>query len=150
MHVVPVTAAIEKNGKFLLVKRSEKEANYPGKWIFPGGKVEVGEDALQGLLREIKEETGLEVEDKAAMIRTYHFTRSDGGNALGFNFVLQWKSGEVKLGEGLVDYAWIFPEEIEKYDTIKGFNKQVELAKEFLEKNLLFPISKMSHGINKQ
>ncbi len=149
MHIVPVTAAIEKDGKFLLVKRSDNEANYPGKWIYPGGKVEKGEDAIQGLLREIKEETGLEVHDKAALIRTYHFTRSDGGNALGFNFVLQWKAGEVKLGEGLVDYVWVSPEDISKYDTIKGFDKMTVVAKEFVEKGLLFPISKLSHGVNK-
>ncbi len=148
MHTVPVTAAIEKDGKFLLVKRSEKEANYPGKWIFPGGKVEKGEDALQGLLREIKEETGLEVQDKAAMIRTYHFTRSDGGNALGFNFVLQWKAGEVVLGDGLTDYSWILPEDIVKYDTIKGFETMLKTAKEIVDKGLLFPISRLSHGVN--
>jgi len=149
MHIIPVTAAIEKGGKFLLVKRSDKEDNHPGKWVFPGGKLEKGEDALQGLIREIKEETGLDVEDKVALIRTYTFTRSDGSNAIGFNFVLQWKSGDVRLGEGLVDYVWISPEEITKYDTIKGFNIQIYLAKEFIENNILFPISRMSHGMNR-
>lgn len=148
MHFVPVTAAIEKDGKFLLVKRSEKESNYPGKWLFPGGKVEKQEDALQGLLREIKEETGLEVEDKAAMIRTYWFTRSDGNNSLGFNFVLKWKSGDVVLGEDLEDFAWVAPEDVGKYDTIKGFPNMLNLAREFIEKDLLFPISRMSHGVN--
>ncbi|HLD57583.1 MAG TPA: NUDIX domain-containing protein [archaeon] len=150
MHIVPVTAAIEKGGKFLLVKRSESEANFPGKWMFPGGKVEKGEDALQGLIREIKEETGIEIEDKIALLRTYHFTRSDGGNALGFNFVVQWKAGEVVLGDGLIDYAWILPEEIAKYNTIKGFEIMVNSAKEIIEKGLLFPISRMSHGANKK
>lgn len=149
MHIVPVTAAIEKAGKFLIVKRSEKEDNLPGKWLFPGGKVEKGEDALQGLLREIKEETGLEVQDKAAFMRTYSFTRSDGSNAVGFNFVLQWRAGEVSLADGLVDYAWVSPKDIGKYDTIKGFNMQIELAKEFIEKGLLFPISRMSYGAKK-
>ncbi len=145
-HIVPVTAAIEKDGKFLIVKRSEKEDNLPGKWLFPGGKVEVGEDALQALLREIKEETGLEVHDRIALIRTYSFTRSDKSNAVGFNFVIQWKSGDVKLADGLVDYAWVAPEEVEKYDTIKDFNIQISLAEDFIKGGLLFPISKMSHG----
>ncbi len=150
MHIVPVTAAIEKEGKFLLVKRSDQEPNFPGKWMYPGGKVEIGEDALQGLLREIKEETGLEVEDKAALLRTYYFTRADGSNALGFNFVLQWKAGEVNLGEGLVDYAWISPEDTIKYDVIKGFETMTISAKEIIDKGLLFPISRMSHGANKK
>lgn len=149
MHIVPVTAAIERDGKFLLVKRSDKEDNLPGKWLFPGGKVENGEDALQGLLREVKEETGLEVHDKVALIRTYAFTRSDGSNAIGFNFVLQWKSGEVKLVDGLVEYAWVTSQDVKKYDTIKDFNIQIELAEEFVKRGLLFPISRMSHGARK-
>ena len=61
MHFVPVTAAIEKDGKFLLVKRSEKEANYPGKWLFPGGKVEDQESLETAVERECLEELGLRV-----------------------------------------------------------------------------------------
>ncbi|MCK4453977.1 NUDIX hydrolase [Candidatus Parcubacteria bacterium] len=65
-HIVAVTCLIENNGRFLLIKRSSKEDYYGGKWVFPGGKVEREEDVIQTLLREIKEETGLETQRKVA------------------------------------------------------------------------------------
>ena len=39
LHFVTATAIIEKNGKFLIVKRSNSEKAFPGKWTVPGGKL---------------------------------------------------------------------------------------------------------------
>ena len=58
--VLGVGAVIFNNEKVLLVKRG-KEPGY-GKWSIPGGAVELGETLKEGLLREVKEETGLQVE----------------------------------------------------------------------------------------
>ncbi len=49
----------DKQGKVLLLKRSRRSKNYPGKWEFPGGKVDMGERFDDALLREVREETGL-------------------------------------------------------------------------------------------
>lgn len=51
---------IEKDGKYLLGKRNKQ--NYLNFWVIPGGKVEWGETLEQAGIREIKEETGLDVE----------------------------------------------------------------------------------------
>ncbi len=51
---------VMNNGKFLLAERSKE--NYKGFWIIPGGGVEFGETIEQAALREIKEETNLDVE----------------------------------------------------------------------------------------
>jgi 8-oxo-dGTP pyrophosphatase MutT (NUDIX family) len=45
-HTVLVTAIIENNNKFLFCKRHVGSKNMPGKWVFPGGKVELGEDVM--------------------------------------------------------------------------------------------------------
>jgi ADP-ribose pyrophosphatase YjhB (NUDIX family) len=47
--------------KFLVLKFSKK-TNIGEKWIFPGGRLNEGEGPITGLTREIREETGLEVE----------------------------------------------------------------------------------------
>ena len=52
---------LNSNGKFLIVKRAQDDDILPGFWELPGGKLDFGEDPEDGALREIKEETGLDV-----------------------------------------------------------------------------------------
>ncbi len=59
LHVVG--AALVERGRVLLTRRSAR-MTMPGKWEFPGGKVEEGEQPEEALAREIAEELGLEVE----------------------------------------------------------------------------------------
>jgi len=59
---------IRKNGKVLLLRR-EKEP-LKGKWTGVGGKTEFHEEPLESCAREVKEETGLEIEPKLAGIIT--------------------------------------------------------------------------------
>lgn len=53
-----VAGLIEKDGKFLLVKEPLESGR--DVWLIPGGKVEFGESLEQAVLREIKEELGID------------------------------------------------------------------------------------------
>lgn len=59
-HKEIVVAAIRKNGRYLLGKRPENGL-LGGLWEFPGGKVEPGEDHQSALVREVREELGVEI-----------------------------------------------------------------------------------------
>jgi 8-oxo-dGTP diphosphatase len=59
VHVVG--AAIVRDGRCLAARRGPG-MRLPGKWEFPGGKVEPGEDPRTALAREVREELGLEIE----------------------------------------------------------------------------------------
>lgn len=58
---VVVAAVIERDGQFLAARRTEPPA-LAGRWEFPGGKVEPGESDAAALVRECREELGVEVE----------------------------------------------------------------------------------------
>ena len=62
--MLAVGAVVEdKDGRILLVKhRPERGGYWQGKWICPGGKLETGETLEEGARREVREETGLDVE----------------------------------------------------------------------------------------
>ncbi len=55
-----VGACISDGEKYLIARRSKRQG-YEGKWEFPGGKVEKGETDQEALIREIKEELGMEI-----------------------------------------------------------------------------------------
>ena len=57
---VIVGGIIEKNGKYLLVQEAKKKCYK--KWNFPAGHLDFNESLEQGAIREIKEETGCDVE----------------------------------------------------------------------------------------
>ena len=59
--IIVVAALIEKEGKYLIARRSSGDENVLGKCEFPGGKVEPNEDELTAIEREIREEFELEV-----------------------------------------------------------------------------------------
>jgi len=58
--IVGVGAVVVDEGRVLLVRRGSEPLK--GKWSLPGGMLEVGESLHQGVVREVEEETGLQVE----------------------------------------------------------------------------------------
>jgi 8-oxo-dGTP diphosphatase len=53
---------LRADGACLLIRRSRANAHFVGQWEWPGGKVDAGEDFATAVVREVKEECGLDVE----------------------------------------------------------------------------------------
>ena len=73
-------ALIEKDGKYLLIKRSKIKRGspnmYPEYWDIPGGSVEDYETPVEALVREIKEEVGLDVNIKQIIHEDSNYDKS--------------------------------------------------------------------------
>jgi 8-oxo-dGTP diphosphatase len=102
--IVDVAAAIlqRADGTFLLAQRP-KDKIWSGYWEFPGGKIELGETPYHALVRELREELGIEVETAWPWI-TRVFTYPHATVKLHFFRVTQWR-GEPHPHEGQ-QFSW--------------------------------------------
>lgn len=60
-HLTVLGVVARKDGKFLITKRVMTKSWAPGWWEVSGGAAQAGEDSKDAVMREIKEETGLDV-----------------------------------------------------------------------------------------
>ncbi|MHA1211722.1 MAG: NUDIX domain-containing protein [Candidatus Heimdallarchaeota archaeon] len=134
---VGIGAYIEKDGKFLILKRSPNKDFDPNIWEGVTGRLENNEEPTQGILREIQEEVQLDV-DIIMPIDTGFFYR--GGKEYPMAFIVFWcryKSGKVQLNWEHTEYKWITLEEAiiskelqydnERYKIIKKLKKYLPL-----------------------
>jgi 8-oxo-dGTP diphosphatase len=102
--IVEVSAAVlqRPDGSFLLAQRPADKI-WAGYWEFPGGKIEPGETAHHALVRELREELGIEVQTAYPWL-TRVFTYPHATVRLNFFRVSEW-SGELHPHEGQ-QFAW--------------------------------------------
>jgi ADP-ribose pyrophosphatase YjhB (NUDIX family) len=118
-----ITFLIEYKGSFLLVKRSQDEANFPGLWAFPGGKVEIGETVVDTIKREIKEETNLDTTGELILLDAYCFGRSTG-----VAFLVR-VDGDQVVPDDYEEYKWIkTKDELESLPRIPGIDNHLVAA----------------------
>ncbi|MEM3626680.1 MAG: NUDIX hydrolase [Candidatus Bathyarchaeia archaeon] len=124
--IVGVGAVIICDGKILLEKRKNEPGK--GKWSIPGGLVELGESLEQTVIREVKEETGLDVADPE-IIDVVDTISVDENGRIKYHFVivdyfLKLKGGTLKAADDAEELKWVELDEVENYDltkTIRSF-----------------------------
>jgi 8-oxo-dGTP diphosphatase len=119
--IIPtVECLIVKDGKVLLLKRSETSKNFPGYWIGPGGHVDQGEDVLTAAVREVFEETGIKINEEKINLKAIaignHIDRSEIYMVYYFLITLNSKQEIVSSDEG--DSSWVSLDEIQKKENI--------------------------------
>ncbi len=55
-HIVAVGGIVEDEQRNILLVKTQHDG-----WVFPGGQVEAGEDLMEALIREVHEESGIEI-----------------------------------------------------------------------------------------
>src|ERR1700719_920448 len=129
-----VTAAICGDVGVLIVRRARPPAH--GLYTLPGGGVELGETLEEAVIREVREETGLEVEPVALAGYRQAIAR-DASGAVERHFVIlpfaaRWIAGEVLLNEELAEAHWLDPSALSTLNTTEGLSLIVNAARERL------------------
>jgi len=134
--IVGVGAVIICDGKILLEKRKGE----PGrdKWTIPGGLMELGEIAEQTVIREVREETNLEVEDPE-LIDVVNNIIADENAKIKYHFVIvdyyvKLKGGTLKAADDAAEVKWVKFDEVENYDLTKSFREFFKRNRQRLEK----------------
>ena len=142
---IRVTGILIEDNKILLVK--QKVSNKRN-WSLPGGKLEHGETIEQGIIREMKEETGLDVE----IIRLLYLcdVAASDNTLLHITFLLKRIAGDIALptnefeNNPIYDVKFISVSELTKY----GFNEKfIELAENGFSDSGIYAGDKANIGL---
>ncbi len=120
---------VRHDGKMLAMLRGKNAPTNPLGWDLPGGILDHGEEADSGIIRETKEETGLDIESP----RVFHAIARV--NQLGEHwtiiyFIAHATSEDVKISWEHDEYKWIEPEELK---TLPGSTRNKEAVAYFIQ-----------------
>lgn len=149
-----VGALIEKGGKILLVREGAHTKLDYGKWNVPEGWLDVGEDPMDAVKREAREETGYEFEP-TFFLGIYSMVRNDHRNEDGFmpHAIKLMFSGNIDesrpsdLHDDVSETRWFTPEDIEDMDKTKLRNSDIKkIVKDYLA-GKRYPLEIIHHTI---
>src|SRR3989344_2592515 len=134
----------DSDKRCLILRRDMREKVHPGKYGVPGGKLEWEqlniekptringnvldfENAVEELLiRETREEAGIEIYPDFTYINSVAFIRPDEIPVILVKFATRYKSGEVRPEPGAFDaYEWVNEIEVMQYSCIDGVHEEV-------------------------
>lgn len=111
--LVAAVALVDTDGRVLLAERPAGKS-MAGLWEFPGGKIDQGETPEAALIREMKEELGIDVATSCLAPLTFASHSYDGFHLLMPLYVCRVWKGAVQPLEGQ-RLAWAFPRDMAGY-----------------------------------
>jgi len=132
--VVGVGGVVISKGRALLVKRGAPPLE--GQWSIPGGMLETGETLLEGVRRELAEETGLEVR-VVELIEVFERISLDTAGKAKYHYVVldylcETIGGEARAGSDVTEVAWAGPAELARYSLTETVLRVIEKAFEMM------------------
>ncbi len=114
--LVGVGGVVIHRGRALLIRRGSEPLK--GEWSIPGGMLELGEDLKAGVQRELREETGLDVEPQECLLVFDRIIRD--GARVKYHYVIvdylcRRRRGRLRPASDVVDARWVRREDLPQY-----------------------------------
>ncbi len=115
--LVGVGGVVIHRNRVLLIRRGSEPLK--GEWSIPGGLLELGEELAEAARRELREETGLEVEPLAIMETFDRIFRE--GRKVRYHFVIvdyvcRLKRGRLRPASDVLEARWVRREDLPQYN----------------------------------
>jgi len=130
--IVGVGGLVIHRNQVLLIRRGGEPLK--GEWSIPGGLLELGEELAEGVRRELKEETGLDVEPFEVLTVFDRIFRD--GTRVQYHYVIvdyvcRRRGGRLTAGSDVVDARWVRREDLPQYHLTEKATAVVLAAFEF-------------------
>ncbi|HUB82564.1 MAG TPA: NUDIX hydrolase [Bryobacteraceae bacterium] len=126
--IVGVGALIFRRDRILMAQRGKEPLK--GWWSLPGGALEVGERLAEGICREVREETGLEVRP-LGVLEIFERIMRDPGGAAEYHYVLidyicRIIGGELRAGDDVAVVEWVRRRDLPELQITEGTLSVIE------------------------
>jgi len=126
---IAVCSVIPKEDRILLLRRvNSDEFAESGSWTLPGGRVKRCEPPDDAILREVKEETGLDV----TVVKPFKIWSGTKGAVwrVSINYLCRFMGGTVKLSKDHDDYVWASLDDLDRMKVEKWIKETALLARQ--------------------
>ena len=126
---IAVCGVIPKEDKILLLRRvNSDEFAKSGSWTLPGGRVKRCEPPDEAILREVKEETGLNV----VVVKPLKISSGTKGAVwrISIDYLCKFIGGTVKLSKEHDDYVWASIDDLDRMNVEKWIKETATLARQ--------------------
>lgn len=131
---------VNDEGKILMVKRVDGDDHlFPGMWGLPGGHIDEGETPLQAVIREVKEEINLDIEDTQPILE---YIDKESNTAIHYT-ICQSSPSSILLIEGaeLTNFKFVNKEERKELSVIPGLNEIIDEIEDSVTTDLISSFS---------
>lgn len=109
-----------KEGKYLLLRRSPAKYPETQKWDIPGGRINVGETLEENLAREVREETGLPIHGPVKLIAAQDILKLEDKHIVRLTYAGRTE-GEPVLSDEHEEYLWVTHEELQNVSPLDSY-----------------------------
>ena len=113
-----VECFVEKDGKYLMLKRNPESRILPNIWIAPGGHQEFCEGVIEATRREVREETGLEIKNLKIRVVGVSFLKDIDQEFCFRILTADYAGGELIENSKDGDFVWLTPNEMLETENI--------------------------------